>query len=61
MPYIKREEFEALKNAGRSMSNWLYNLRQRDYFKDYATDMKKMVEEWDGAIQHIHRTGKESQ
>lgn len=60
MPYVKRDDLAQMFRAGLSMSNWMYNLRQQEYFKGYSADMKKMVETWDHALYRVRYPKKES-
>jgi hypothetical protein len=46
----KKQELELLIEAGRQMSNWLYNKSQAFNFAVYKNEMQTMVRKWDASV-----------
>jgi len=49
----KQQEIERAYIAAQKMSNWLYNMAQREDFKSLSSQMREMVDEWDNAKSSI--------
>lgn len=44
---MTKKEADIIYIAAQKMSNWLYNLSQKEEFKKYSAAMREMVQEWD--------------